>query len=227
MPTPDTRPSLLDRAGNIRLRTVALIGGLAVVVLALLVSLAFLRPDNRDVATAAGSASPAASSAPVDTETVAPQDAKTGVAPPDGPAPTCRRSASTPRRCSTRSGPTRSRWPTPTRLGWSRSATGPSPAGRPTSPPPTPPSARTSGTRSPGGRTRTTPMRRAASPSTPSGSRHATTAPSRPTPTTTATDTPDRAPSVRPGRRAVKETVGPGYGLAVQITAPAQRTPTR
>jgi hypothetical protein len=25
----------------------------------------------------------------------------------------------------------------------------------------------------------------------------------------------------------VKETAGPGYGLDVQITAPAQRTPTR
>jgi hypothetical protein len=87
MPPTDTRPNLLDRAGNIRLRTVALLGGLAVAVLALLVSLAFLRPDSRDAATAAGSASPAASSAPVDTETVAPQDAKTGVAAPDGPAP--------------------------------------------------------------------------------------------------------------------------------------------
>ena len=85
MPLPDTRPNLLDRAGNIRLRTVALLGGLTVAVLALLVSLAFLRPDGRDAATAAGS--PAASSAPVDTETVAPQDAKTGVAAPDGPAP--------------------------------------------------------------------------------------------------------------------------------------------
>lgn len=86
MPPTDTRPNLLDRAGNIRLRTVALLGGLTVAVLALLVSLAFLRPDGRDAATAAG-ASPAASSAPVDTETVAPQDAKTGVAAPDGPAP--------------------------------------------------------------------------------------------------------------------------------------------
>ena len=85
MPPSDTRSNLLDRAGNIRLRTVALIGGLIVAVLALLVSLAFLRPDGRDAATAAGS--PAASSAPVDTETVAPQDAKTGVAAPDGPAP--------------------------------------------------------------------------------------------------------------------------------------------
>jgi hypothetical protein len=27
--------------------------------------------------------------------------------------------------------------------------------------------------------------------------------------------------------RAVKGTAGPGYGLDVQITAPAQRTPTR
>jgi len=87
MPLHDTRGNLLDRASSIRLRTIALVGGLAVAVLALLASLAFLRPDSPDAATAAGGAGPAATSAPVDTETVAPQDAKTGVAPPDGPAP--------------------------------------------------------------------------------------------------------------------------------------------
>jgi hypothetical protein len=85
MPLPNTRRNLLDRASSIRLRTIALVGGLAVAVLALLASLAFLRPDSPDAA--ASGAGPAPSSAPVDTETVAPQDAKTGVAPPDGPAP--------------------------------------------------------------------------------------------------------------------------------------------
>ncbi len=87
MPPHDTRGNLLDRASSIRLRTIALVGGLAVTVLALLASLAFLRPDSPDAATATAGASPAPSSAPVDTETVAPQAAKTGVAPPDGPAP--------------------------------------------------------------------------------------------------------------------------------------------
>ena len=91
MPLPDTRRNLLDRASSIRLRTITLLGGLAVAVLALLASLAFLRPDRSDTAaaagTAGGAASAASSAAPVDTATVAPQDAKTGVAPPDGPAP--------------------------------------------------------------------------------------------------------------------------------------------
>jgi hypothetical protein len=91
MPPHNTPRSLLDRASSIRLRTVALLGGLVVLVLALLASLAFLRPDRSDTATAAGTAggaaSPAPSAAPVDTATVAPQDAKTGVAAPDGPAP--------------------------------------------------------------------------------------------------------------------------------------------
>jgi hypothetical protein len=87
MPLHDTRRDLLDRASNIRLRTVVLLGGLAVAVLAFLAMLAVLRLGSPDAATAAGAASPAASSAPVDTATVAPQDAKTGVAPPDGPAP--------------------------------------------------------------------------------------------------------------------------------------------
>jgi len=87
MPPHDTRRKLLDRASSIRFRTVALVGGVAVAVIALLAALAFLRPDRPDVAPAAGGASPAANSAPVDTATVAPQDAKNGVAPPDGPAP--------------------------------------------------------------------------------------------------------------------------------------------
>ena len=87
MPLPDTRRNLLDRASSIRLRTITLLGGLAVAVLALLASLAFLRPDSPDAATATAGANPAPSSAQVDTATVAPQDAKTGVAPPDGPAP--------------------------------------------------------------------------------------------------------------------------------------------
>ena len=87
MPPHDAPRNLLDRASSIRLRTIASVGGLAVIVLALLASLAFLRPDRPDAATAASGPNPAANSAPVDTETVAPQDAKTGVAPPDGPAP--------------------------------------------------------------------------------------------------------------------------------------------
>ena len=87
MPPRDTRRGLLDRASSIRVRTIAMVGGLAVIMLAFLASLAFLRPDRTDTATAAAGASPAANSIPVDTETVAPQEAKTGVAPPDGPAP--------------------------------------------------------------------------------------------------------------------------------------------
>ena len=87
MPPHDTRRNLVDRASSIRLRTVALLCGLAVAVLALLATLAFLRPDSPDAATAAAGASPAPNNTPVDTATVAPQDAKTGVAPPDGAAP--------------------------------------------------------------------------------------------------------------------------------------------
>jgi hypothetical protein len=88
MPPHDTRRNLLDRAGSIRLRTIALFGGLAVAVLALLATLAFLRPDSPNAATAAGAQNAASNGTPVvDTATVAPQEAKTGVAPPDGPAP--------------------------------------------------------------------------------------------------------------------------------------------
>lgn len=87
MPLSDTRRNLLNRASSIRLRTLIMIGGPAVAVLALLALLPFLRPDSPEAAGATAGASPAPSSAPVDTATVAPQDAKTGVAPPDGPAP--------------------------------------------------------------------------------------------------------------------------------------------
>lgn len=89
--TPDSRPrrTLLDRFWNLPMKTLGLIG---LGILLLVVLFAFLLGWNHDpeADAAASPSSPSsvlAPAAPVDTETAAPQDAKTGVAVPDGPAP--------------------------------------------------------------------------------------------------------------------------------------------
>ena len=59
--------SLGERIGNMHIRTLAIVGGLTAVVLGLIVSLAFLRPDPpapADAAQAAPMATPTAASAP-------------------------------------------------------------------------------------------------------------------------------------------------------------------
>ena len=63
VPETDERPAyarLGGRLANIRIRTLGMVGGLAVLVLGLLVALAFLRPDARDGAAAAPAAAPSA-----------------------------------------------------------------------------------------------------------------------------------------------------------------------
>ena len=62
-PNRNERPTparLADRVGSIRLRTLGMIGvgGLAILVVGLIVSLAFLRPDERAAAPAAPAAAP-------------------------------------------------------------------------------------------------------------------------------------------------------------------------
>ena len=80
-PHQDERPAaarLGDRVASIRLRTLGMIGGLAVLVLGLIVALAFLRPDERAAAPAA--APPTAP--PVADASGQPQPGPTPASPP-------------------------------------------------------------------------------------------------------------------------------------------------